>query len=218
MKKTIVVFAPHPDDETLACGGTIALNRQHSNNVYVVFMTDGRNSHFSDFGITTDPTPDELRDIRYDEARRATGILDVKNEDLIFLDFEDGTLEANLRAAKTKVEEILKRLKPDEVFFPSAEDKHSDHQATNTVVGESLRAVWPAASVHQYIVWSDQKRPFRGRQSVTVDVSNVLALKKRAINQYQSQITIFSNNQPKPVLSKTFLQKFMKPVEIFTGT
>ena len=44
MNKSILVFAAHPDDEALGCGGTIALHAQTGAHVQVVFMTDGVNS------------------------------------------------------------------------------------------------------------------------------------------------------------------------------
>src|ERR1700731_2508358 len=41
----IVVVAPHPDDETLGCGGLIALASQLGRNIQVVFISDGVGSH-----------------------------------------------------------------------------------------------------------------------------------------------------------------------------
>lgn len=37
----ILVFAPHPDDETIGCGGTIALHRARNDQVKVIIVTDG---------------------------------------------------------------------------------------------------------------------------------------------------------------------------------
>jgi LmbE family N-acetylglucosaminyl deacetylase len=41
-EKSILVFAPHPDDETLGCGGTIANRVREGHEVEIFFMTDGR--------------------------------------------------------------------------------------------------------------------------------------------------------------------------------
>ena len=43
--RPVVVLAPHPDDETLGCGGLIALKRSLGAPVRVIFMTDGAGSH-----------------------------------------------------------------------------------------------------------------------------------------------------------------------------
>ena len=43
--RAAMVFAPHPDDETLGCGGTVVKLRRAGVDVHIVFMTDGRHSH-----------------------------------------------------------------------------------------------------------------------------------------------------------------------------
>jgi len=68
MPSRIIIFAPHPDDETLAWGGTIALNTRLGNEVHIVFMTDGRYSHKHTLGIDTYPTPDDVKRIRWKES------------------------------------------------------------------------------------------------------------------------------------------------------
>src|SRR4030065_330273 len=47
LKSSAVIFAPHQDDETLGCGGTIMLKRKAGTPVACVFMTDGSTSHRS---------------------------------------------------------------------------------------------------------------------------------------------------------------------------
>jgi LmbE family N-acetylglucosaminyl deacetylase len=44
LKNTILVFAPHPDDEVFGCGGVMAKRIFEGYDVFVVFLTDGRNS------------------------------------------------------------------------------------------------------------------------------------------------------------------------------
>src|SRR5690606_38092378 len=41
----LLVIAPHPDDETLGCGGVIALATCRNVRVHTVFVTDGGASH-----------------------------------------------------------------------------------------------------------------------------------------------------------------------------
>ena len=63
-KKTVIVFAPHPDDETWGCGGSIAKKISEGFEVIVVILTDGRYAFSEIFGINSDPTPEELKEIR----------------------------------------------------------------------------------------------------------------------------------------------------------
>src|SRR5215203_6825970 len=41
----VLVLAPHPDDETLGCGGIIPLHLQAGDDVRIAIVTDGRRSH-----------------------------------------------------------------------------------------------------------------------------------------------------------------------------
>jgi len=115
--KRVVVFAPHPDDETLACGGTIVLNTEQGNEVYIIFMTDGRYSHQHTLGINNYPTPYDVKRIRSEEARKATQVLGVEQENLTFLEYEDGTLRNNIEVALKKVQGILQGIKPDLIYL-----------------------------------------------------------------------------------------------------
>ena len=45
-KKKIMVFAAHPDDEVLGCGGTIAMHAKKKDIVQIVFFTDGESARF----------------------------------------------------------------------------------------------------------------------------------------------------------------------------
>ena len=83
--KNITIFTPHPDDETLGCGGTIVKKISEGFNVIIIVLTDGSNTFSHMFGITNDPTPQELSMIRKEELRNAMKILGVSNDDLFFL-------------------------------------------------------------------------------------------------------------------------------------
>ena len=88
MPKRVIVFAPHPDDETLGCGGTIAKKLREGYDVLIVFMTDGRNALSKLFNVCSNPTPLELREIRKEEAKKASKILGVEEEKLIPVDWQ----------------------------------------------------------------------------------------------------------------------------------
>ena len=64
----VVVLAPHMDDETIGCGGTLALHAQRGANVTVVFMTDGR--HGSSKLSTLPREQREQEQVRLIETRK----------------------------------------------------------------------------------------------------------------------------------------------------
>src|SRR6266568_3565459 len=82
---TTVIIAPHQDDETLGCGGLIALRSQRGGSTRIVYLTDGSGSHlghpvFSPAAIATQ---------RRIEAQAATTLLGLKPEQLTFIDARD---------------------------------------------------------------------------------------------------------------------------------
>ena len=183
--------------------------------VHVVFMTDGRESHRKSFGMVSDPAPEELRVIRRREARRATGILGVKPENLIFLYFKDRMLESNIEAAAEDVKGMLKQIQPMEVYFPSEYDDHTDHFATNIIVRRAIEFLAGKPLIYLYTVWPRRDSSVSSMTCLKVDVSGVLLTKKKALAEYKSQVTEFSKLQRRPVLTKTFLKRFLRGYEVF---
>lgn len=222
MSKKIIVFAPHPDDETLGCGGTIAKRISEGYDVLIVVMTDGRYAFLNGFGIDSNPTPEELKEIRKEEVKRATRILGVPEEDLVFLDFVDGTLENNEKKAEEKIAEILSKNRPVEVYFPYKRDGHPDHQATYRIVRNSIRKSGVSALTYQYSITHKYARVgaivdvflnFLRLNMVRVDVSKFLLLKEAAAKEFESELTAVSSRQHKPIING--LKKFLNSEEVF---
>src|ERR1700743_569020 len=81
----LLVIAPHPDDETFACGGLIALKRKANIPVTIIFITDGGQS-----AVRTEADGTHLTARRKDEAAAACKILGVEPDRIHFLDAPDG--------------------------------------------------------------------------------------------------------------------------------
>ena len=216
MPRRILVFAPHPDDETLACGGTIAKKVKEGHDIHIIFMTDGRNSFLHVLGITSDPTPEELALIRVQEAKNAASILGVNSENLTFLGFESSYLRNNKEIVEGKVQQILLDFHPDEVYFPDVVDSHRTHQATYDIVKIALGKLNFSPKEYRYVVWgnADIIRS-NASQQILVDISAFLNTKKQAIAEYKSQVTVFSKRQTEPLLSNDFLNVFYEEQEVF---
>jgi LmbE family N-acetylglucosaminyl deacetylase len=67
----VMVFSPHPDDDVIACGGTIRARARAGARVVIVYSTDGSMSHAAVPGIGRAPSPRELTTIRQAEAAAA---------------------------------------------------------------------------------------------------------------------------------------------------
>ncbi len=214
--RRILVFAPHPDDETLACGGTIAKKVKEGHDIHITFITDGRNSHLHVLGITSDPTPEELALIRIQEAINAANVLGVNSNNLAFLGFKSSDLRDSSGIVEIMIQQILLDFLPDEVYYPDVTDSHRTHRATHDIVESILGSLKSSPEEYRYVVWSNADTvKTDASQWVTVDISEVLHIKKRAIAEYESQVTVFSKHQTEPLLSEAFLQDFQKDQEEF---
>ncbi|MEM3697174.1 MAG: PIG-L family deacetylase [Candidatus Bathyarchaeia archaeon] len=220
--KVIVVFAPHPDDETFGCGGTIAKKISEGFNVLVVVMTDGRNLLKSILNIEDDPPPNDVKDIRRKEVLKATKILGIPHDNVIFFDFEDGCLSDYEAEAEEKVCEILSRYRPVEVYLPFENDGHRDHIVTNRIVKKCVKELNLEPEMYQYCIMHKFARfgpiferiigLFR-KNIVKVDVSQFLKIKELAVKEFKSEFSIISSKQSKPLEDK--IDKYLKKNEFF---
>jgi LmbE family N-acetylglucosaminyl deacetylase len=198
LNKKVVVFTPHPDDETLGCGGTIAKKISQDFDVCIVLLTDGRYAYSNVLNMRTNPTPEELGQIRREEFIKATAILGVPESNLTYLDFEDGTLCKQEQEVESRVVTILKECSPSEVYFTFGRDCHSDHQALSRIVSRGIRELGLECAAYQYSILHTYGRigPFLEgsiatvkRNRIKVNISEFLDLKEKAIREYKSEIS-----------------------------
>ncbi len=94
----LLVLAPHPDDETLCCGGLIQQAVRTGVPVRVVFFTNGDNNEWSFFVYRKHPVlfPRAVRgmgQVRHEEALAAVKLLGLSPNQVTFLGYPDfGTL------------------------------------------------------------------------------------------------------------------------------
>jgi LmbE family N-acetylglucosaminyl deacetylase len=208
LKKSAIVFAPHQDDETLGCGGTIFQKRQRNAEVKIVFMTDGCRSHARFI------SEQELKAIRTEEALAAAKVLGLSEDDVIFLAFKDGQLHRHETEAIKKVSQILHQYQPEQIFIPYYRETPLDHFYTNNIVLEALATSDRQVTVYEYPVWYWYHYPWTGivgspREQLSclktslkynlgwqllqefryrVPISNVLDAKRHALAQHKSQM------------------------------
>lgn len=225
MNKKVIVFAPHPDDETLGCGGTIAKRTSEGFEAFVVILTDGRHAFSKVLGINLDPNPEEVKQIRKEEVIKATKILGVPSTNLLFLDFEDGKLGKHEKEVEGKIIEILKKLFPFEVYFPYNRDGHPDHQVANRVIRRSLQKLGLPSTEYHYCISHKYSRigPLIERlislftnNIIEVDISEYLDLKRKAIDEFKTQTSIISSQQKNTVARK--INRFLRDKERFYVT
>jgi LmbE family N-acetylglucosaminyl deacetylase len=147
--ESAIVFAPHEDDETLACGGTIVRKKQAGAAVKIVFLTDGRASHAHMMDWQ------KLSAMRQQEAINAAQVLGVAEEDVTFLGFPDNDLVSHESAAIEQVIAILEKEAPQQIFIPYHREPLfiRDHRATYDIVSEAARRTGKSVTIYEYPVW-----------------------------------------------------------------
>ncbi|MBM0743431.1 PIG-L family deacetylase [Phormidium sp. CLA17] len=221
---SVLVVAPHPDDETLGCGGAIALLRALGCSVQVLVISDGTLSHPRSVKY---PAPC-LRILRETETLEALSILGM-NQIATFLRLQDGSIpilkSPRLQEAVARCRAFLKTLMPATIFLPWRFDPHPDHRATWQLIRTALIDLEPpkayAPRILEYPIWDwdvEQRRGFAGEQVIgwRLDVSSVLEIKLRAIAAYRSQTTDLIDDDPEGFrLTPEMLANFAQPWELY---
>lgn len=185
--KKVLVFAPHPDDDIIGCGGSIAKHIKNGNDVSIVFMTSGDAGGWK-------YSKEELARIREQEATSAANMLGVKK--LHFLRNADGYVTYNQKNLIQLID-LIRQEQPDIVYIPHRADAHKDHLATHELVVEAIKRAgshyfqeckgepWAVKTILCYEVWTPL-------QEVTYyeDITEFTELKLQALQQHASQIAI----------------------------
>jgi len=210
----IVLVAPHPDDELLATGATLAAASDAGTEIRVAAVTDGEMSHphLSDSGRRYLV---ERRLVETDRAYEAAGIAATRTR-FSLPDFGAAT------DADGWGERLAERLVPlvdgaSVILAPWEGDGHPDHDVCGRVaVTVAVAAEVPLVS---FPVWSwnwDRPDapaiPFQRAVRFDLDVG-LLARKQAGIAAYASQIHAEDGNRP--VLPADFLTHFTRPAEVF---
>jgi LmbE family N-acetylglucosaminyl deacetylase len=174
----VLVIAPHPDDESIGCGGALCLHARRGDRITAVYVTSG------ELGLKHLPRED-ARLIREREAARAAKILGIDR--MFFLRLADWFVGDAMDKGAAKLRPILKRAKPDLVYLPHEQEWHPDHKAALPMVRAALkdiRTVTPA--LRAYEVWT----PLTAHDHVE-DISAVMPRKLRALRAHKSQLHEF---------------------------
>jgi LmbE family N-acetylglucosaminyl deacetylase len=174
----ILVLAPHPDDESIGCGGTLCLHSRKGDRIAAVFMTSG------ELGLKDLPREKAWK-IREAEAKKAAVVLGIASLD--FLRLPDWTSGDHIRAGARVLRSILIRERPDIIYLPHPDEWHPDHQSA----GRLLKAAWPGRGIKRpvmrgYEIWTPLSR-----FDHVENISSLMSRKLRAVRAHKSQLTEF---------------------------
>jgi len=204
------VLAPHPDDESLGCGGLIAAASAAGHPPPVMILTDGAASHP---GSTAFPPP-AVAALREGEVRAAVRALGLPDDRLHLLRLPDAAAPHDETVSAT-VAEIAAGC--DTLLVSWRHDPHCDHFAAYLIARRAAARL--GARLLEYPIWGwtlpDETAiadpPVRGWR---VDISVHLAAKRQAIAAHRSQHGAVITDDPEGfVLPDDFLAIFRQPWE-----
>lgn len=187
-----LVVGPHPDDQELGMGGTVALLASQGHQVQLLDITNG------------EPTPfgnPETRARESAESARVLGVqrtlLGLKNREVVH------SIEN-----RHKVASMYRRFRPDVIFLPYPTDAHPDHVAV-TRIGEDAR--FDAKLTNSPTIIGEPCYPKRiiyyfcthlrmnFVPTFCIDVSATMEKKMQAIRSYHSQFIVNKSTVPEMI-------------------
>jgi LmbE family N-acetylglucosaminyl deacetylase len=212
-----LVLAPHPDDESLGCGGLIAEACIIGHPVHVVILTDGRRSHPNS---RTWAAP-RLAQLRQNEARAAAAALGLPPDRLTFLGVPDG--EAPHRgsafdALAARIAEMMEVCGARTVFATWRQDPHGDHGAAAKLAEEACRRTGARHLAYPVWAWTleDSYEMEGSPRGFRLDITRILPLKRRAIAAHASQMSPLIDDDPTGFFMAAEMRAlFERPWEVF---
>ena len=189
--ESVFVLAPHPDDEVLGVGGTIARLADEGRPVIVAVLTRGYPPDFAEEGT--------LRNREHNlRAHQILGVAETR-----FLDFPAARLDTVAHAeVNSALGALMLELRPHQVYLPFAGDIHLDHQLaalSAMVAARPCRASTPSA-VYAYETLSETNWNAPGitpafQPNVFVDITDHLVTKLEAFRAFEMQVQAFPHER-----------------------
>ena len=210
----VCIFAPHPDDEVLGCGGLLQQLAANGNPIVLIHVTNGTQSHPNSHVYSQE----KLNIIRPQESVKALEVLSVAHQVMtIALDLTDGNVFAQQDQFHQKLSTIIQ---PNDILItPFMHDGHPDHEATGQVVVSFAKQHHLVC--YQVLIWAwhwakpaDSRIPWHCAKRVDLTTEQ-LQRKIKAIACFESQITADDSTGNPPILSAQTIARISQPWEVY---
>ena len=180
----VLAIGCHPDDIEISCCGTLAKCVKRGDKVTVCHVANGNMGHEI-------IPPDELREIRAGEAKRAGSLAGIE---VVTIDIGDLLLNGYDISQRDKVMELIRKVQPDFIITHSPTDYMPDHLAVSRMVVDASFC----ASVPQYgtggkspvvpIFYMDNLAGMNFNPTEYVDITDEIDLKIEMLECHVSQL------------------------------
>ena len=215
----MVVVAPHPDDESLGCGGLIAEAVQDDIAVRVIIVSDGIGSHPNSLEY---PAP-RLKALRETETLQAVAELGLAPEMVTFLELPDRRvpdLGPSADHAAERIAAVARAIRAGVLLVTWQHDPHCDHQAAFAIT-RAAAGLLKDVRLLAYPIWGwtlpadldvGDAPPIGAR----FDTKRHAAAKRAAILAHRSQTTLMIDDDPDGfVMEAAMIDRFVTMPEIY---
>jgi LmbE family N-acetylglucosaminyl deacetylase len=174
----VLVISPHPDDESIGCGGAICKHVDEGDIVQVIFLTSGEKGGHG-------KSEEETSKQREMEAQHAAEIL--KLSGIEFWKQPDGKFEASFDNVARLVNKI-EAFRPTIIYVPHGEEQHPDHRAAALLVRlavNKLAADFRKPLILMYEVWTPIQK-----MDYIIDISPYIETKRKSILAHKCQCDV----------------------------
>lgn len=188
MSHTVLVIAPHPDDESLGCGGTLLKHINNGDTVHWLIIT----SMSEAYGYTL---PQVVK--RNKEIEEVSTLFSMTSTTQ--LNFPPAGLD-NIETSKliSEISSVIQKIKPNTVYLPFRYDVHSDHKVAFDAVISSTKS-FRAPSIKQTLCYETLSETDFNldpnnvgfRPNVWVDITKFMSQKVDILNVYESELSVF---------------------------
>lgn len=212
MKLDILVFASHPDDAELGCGGTIAKHAALGFKVGIVDLTRGE--------LGTRGTP-EMREQEAGASAKILGVAVREN-----LNLADGFFQ-NSRDTQLLLIRAIRKYQPRVILANAVYDRHVDHGKGASLAYDAAflsglvkietsdngnkQSPWRPEAVYHYV--QSQFIP----PAFVVDISGQWEVKMKAVKSFSSQFYDPESKEPETYISKPGFLKMLEARAIEYG-
>lgn len=208
----LVVVAPHPDDEVLACGALLTAQAARGGRCAVIAVTDGEASH----GLSDRGSSERLATTRRAESESGLHLLGLHEGGIHRLRLADSRVAEQ---ADQLLAQLLHLLKVDDVVVTTWRfDGHPDHEATGLATAQACKAIGCRLLEAPVWMWhwavpGDVRVPWHrlSRMSLTPEESS---RKQAALSRHASQLGQWGTGQG-PILDATMVERAARLSEYF---
>jgi LmbE family N-acetylglucosaminyl deacetylase len=218
----ILVVAPHPDDESLGCGGLISVLAAAGRRFHTIFVTDGGASHPNSRAWPRGRVTAQ----REQEAGEALRQLGVGHHPRTFLRLRDARMpiapSPARRSALARVSKILHTFRPGIVLLPWRRDPHCDHRHSWELLKEAIAGTTIRPMTLEYTIWLNElgcpgDYPHATEvERLDFDIAGAIPNKRAAIAAHLSQTTNMIDDDPTGFrLTSATIERLTGPKETY---